>query len=157
MYARSVTSAILTARVDRTERGWAFRAFGDCRTARIDGEVPPIDWAASRGLLGANRIGDSTYVHLAQPDAELVFGDAARRHPFVREANCLLDDGRIDEHGVTVVATAHSHRVIVIAGLAPDAEVSVSLDGKATSRTADARGELTITLPKPGTTRVEVR
>jgi hypothetical protein len=156
-YAKAVHSAVETARYFRTERGWRFAGFGDCRTVRIDDEARPIDWASSKGLLGAHRIADSLYVHLASPDAVLAFGDEPQRYPHVREANCLLEETILDGTQVKVVATAHNRRVVAFAGFTPGGDVRIRIDEHETTMRADKDGVVTVTLPKPGTTRLVAR
>jgi hypothetical protein len=155
-YAKSVHSAVETARYFTTARGWRFEGFGDCRSVRIDGDARPIDWRASRNLIGARRIGDSLYLHLAAPDAEVAFGELPQRYPHVREANCLLEDAILDGAQVKVVATAHNRRVITFAGFVPGSPVRVRIDEQDSTVHADRHGAVTVTLPTPGTTRVTV-
>lgn len=156
-YAAAVDSAVNTARVSRTKEGWVLRDFGACRTARIDHEPRDVDWRRSTGLLGARRVRESLYLHLAGGDADVVLTRNPARHPHVREANCVLEQVRIDLRGVQVTATAHNRRVVVFAGFEPGATLTLSLDGKTERRRATQTGTLTVELPVPGTTRIEVR
>ena len=156
-YSKAVISAVRSAKIRRTARGWLLRDFGDCRTARIDGEPRDVDWTASSGLLGARRLDGSLYLHLAAGDARVVLADAPAPHPHVEEANCLLTRARLTPHGVSLVATAHNPRVIVLAGFLPSAALSVRLDDEESDRKADATGRLRIELAEPGTTRIAVR
>ena len=100
---------------------------------------------------------ESLYLHLAGGDADVVLTGSPARHPHVREANCILEQGRIDPRGVQLTATAHNRRVVVFAGFEPRATLTLSLDGKTESRRATPDGTLTVELPAPGTTRIEVR
>ncbi|MEM8882731.1 MAG: hypothetical protein AAGD14_01525 [Planctomycetota bacterium] len=153
-YARAVVSAVETARIVRRPDGWEFKEFGDCRSVRIDDESRPIDLARSRNILGYKRDGRRLRIHLARPDATLVFGNAERPHPHVQEANCLLDDADVGAKGVAVTAHAHNARRIVFAGLPADAELLLHLDGAARTVRSDGRGRYTVALPDPGRTRV---
>ncbi|MEM8882732.1 MAG: hypothetical protein AAGD14_01530 [Planctomycetota bacterium] len=153
-YARAVVSAVETARIERRADGWEFRDFGDCRSVRIDDEPRSIDLARSRNILGYKRDGRRLRIHLAKPDATLVFGEPERLHPYVEEANCLLDDADIGARGVAVTAHAHNARVIVFAGLPPEAALLLHLDGAARTVKSDADGRCTVRLPEPGKTRV---
>ncbi|MHC4134828.1 MAG: polysaccharide deacetylase family protein [Planctomycetota bacterium] len=156
-YCRAVISAVETARARKIRDGWLLRDFGDCRTARIDEDPRDVDFARSRGLLGARRIRDSLYLHLAAPDAKVVLAADPAPAPHVEEANCFLETGRLTPDGVTVTATAHNPRLVVFAGFPAHAPLQVLLDGEEQERSADGRGRLRIALDEPGTTRIAVR
>ncbi|MHC4859185.1 MAG: polysaccharide deacetylase family protein [Planctomycetota bacterium] len=156
-YAAAVTSALTSARVLRTPTGWSFRDFDECRTARIDGETRSIDFARSRGVLGARRHLGSLFVHLAGPDADLVLAKAPPPLPHVVCADHELLDGKIDETGLVVTSLRRAKGEIVIAGFPPDSEVDLTLGGTKSRRKADADGRLAVTFPRSGSTRVEVR
>jgi len=155
-YARAVQSAVRTARIKRTPRGWRFEEFGDCRTARIDDEPRSVDLDASRGVLGFRRKGRRLWIHLAASDAEIVLTDKPRRRPHVEQANCLLEEFEFGERGVAFTATAFNARAIVLAGFAPDAPVTVLLDGLKRAARSDSQGRVSINLPRPGRTRIAV-
>ncbi|MGH7162173.1 MAG: hypothetical protein ACREID_01715 [Planctomycetota bacterium] len=157
VYARAVVSAVEGARVLRTDGGWELRGFGDCRTARLDGEPRDVDFARSRGLLGARRIGGSLYLHLAAEDADVALADAPPRHPHVEQANHVLAEVAIGPRGVKATCRAHSRREIVFSGFAPYAEVVVTLDDRARTARADQLGRVEVVLENPGATRVEAR
>jgi len=57
--AAAIRAAVERARVRRMPDGWVLQDFGACRTARIDGEPRDVDFAKSRGLLGARRVGET--------------------------------------------------------------------------------------------------
>ena len=156
-YCRAVISALETARMRKIPDGWLLRDFGDCRTARLDEEPRDVDFTRSRGLLGARRVRDSLYVHLAAPDATIVLAACPPPAPHVEEANCLLETGSLSSEGVTVTATAHNPRLLVFAGFPAHVPLQVLLDGEERERMADARGRLRIALDEPGTTRIAVR
>jgi hypothetical protein len=156
-YCRAVVSAVETARTRKIPEGWLLRDFGDCRTARLDEEPRDVDFTRSRGLLGARRIRNSLYVHLAAPDATVVLAADPPPAPHVEEANCLLETGSLSSEGVTVTATAHNPRLVVFAGFPAHVPLQVLLDGEEQERATDARGRLRIALDEPGTTRIAVR
>ena len=158
-YCRAVISAIETARARRIRDGWLLKDFGDCRTARIDEDPRDVDFARSRGLLGARRIRGSLYLHLAAPDARVVLAADPAPAPHVEEANCFLETGRLTPSGVAVTATAHNPRVVLFAGFPAHAPLQVLLDGEEHGReqSADGSGRLRIALDEPGTTRIDVR
>lgn len=156
-YCRAVISAVETARVRRIPGGWLLHDFDDCRTARLDGEPRDVDFARSRGLLGARRTRESLYLHLAAPDARVVLAADPAPAPHVEQANCLLESGQLTAEGVALTAIAHNPRVVVFAGFPARAPLEVLLDGEEQARTADARGRLEVELDEPGTTRIEVR
>jgi hypothetical protein len=154
-YAKAVHSAVFRARVLRRPDGWALRRFDDCRTARIDGETRDVDFSRSLGLLGARRVADSLYLHLAGPDAIVVLAAKPPARPHVAEANCLLEYAELTETGVAVTATAWNPRLVRFAGFPPRARLRLRLDDVEREETADPQGELLVRLPAPGTTRVE--
>jgi hypothetical protein len=158
-YCAAVHAASETARIGRLDdgTGWRFEAFGGCRTVRIDDEARAIDWARSTGILGAKREGRSLYVHLAKPDADLRFAERTIARPHVVEANCLLDDAVLEPGAVTVTATAHNPRLVIVGGFAPRMPVALTLDDTRSRARADEEGRVEIRLPEPGTTRVTVR
>jgi len=156
-YCRAVLSAVETARTRKIPEGWLLRDFGDCRTARLDEEPRDVDFTRSRGLLGARRIRNSLYVHLAATDATVVLAADPPPAPHVEEANCLLEMGSLTSEGVTVTATAKNPRLVVFAGFPAHLPLQVLLDGEEQERSADARGRLRIALDEPGTTRIAVR
>jgi len=155
-YAFAVKSAVDTARILRTESGWQFRDFGACPTVRFDDEPRSVDFARSKGVLGARRKGRRYWLHLAAGDADVVLTDQPPRRPHVEEANCILTDAVLGERGVAVTAEAHNPRLIVFAGFAKSSTVRLQFDGASTSRKTDAHGRLTVRLPKPGRTRIAV-
>jgi hypothetical protein len=148
-YARSVHSALTTARIEKTGSGWAFLEFGDCRTVRIDGESREVDWAASRGLIGARRMGNALFLHLGAPNAVLVLSDSATPHPHVEQADHLLREVRLSREGITLVSQAHSSREIVLAGFPPGTRLR-------SGERVDAEGRVRVRLPDPGTDRLEL-
>jgi hypothetical protein len=155
-YVRAVNSAVETARILAIPEGWLLRDFGDCRTARLDGEPREVDWSRSTGLLGARRIGRSLYLHLAAPDARVVLGADPTPQPHVEEANCLLEEAHRSPGTIEVTATAHGHRIVVFAGFPPHAPLRLHLEGVEEERQANARGCLAVKLGDPGTTRIRV-
>jgi hypothetical protein len=156
VYARAVTSAVRTAWLLRTEEGWAFRDFGDCRTVRIDGELREVDWVRSSGLLGARRIGGSLYLHLAAPNAEVVLAHESERRPHVYEANCLLEDAVLEADAVSFTARAFNPRLVILTGFPPHVTVTVSVDGTDRAGRSDADGRVRVELAGPGESRVRV-
>ncbi|MEE8104333.1 MAG: hypothetical protein V3T86_02230 [Planctomycetota bacterium] len=155
-YARAVHSALTGAHILRTDNGWILRDFGDCKTIRIDEEPRNVDFLRSKGLLGARRIGDSLYIHLARPDAVLVLADSPQLHPHVIEANHTLEDAGVEHKRVFFRSRAHSRREILLGGFPKDTEVQQTLDGKSATVRTDADGRLRIVFEKPGETVVEV-
>lgn len=151
-YVEAVESAVERARVRRASDGWLLQDFGGCRTARIDGEPRDVDFEKSRGLLGARRVGDSLFLHLAGSDAHVVLADHPAPRPHVEQANCLLDEARLLPAGVSVKATAHNARVVVFAGFPPNAPLLLTIDDAPSERQADPEGRLEVTLPAPGET-----
>jgi len=156
-YVEAVRSAVGGCAVYETAEGWALRDFGACRTARIDGETREVDFARSRGLLGARRIHGALHLHLAAPDADVVLAAAPAPLPHIEQANHLLEEAALDPGGVRVRSKAFSRREIVFAGFPPGARIEVRLDGVAAEGRADARGRVAVVLPEPGSTLVEVR
>ncbi len=156
-YAKAVHSAISGAHIFKTGEGWRFSDFGDCRTVRIDGEDRDVDWRASEGLLGARRIGESLYLHLARPDAKVALAHAPPPHPYIGQANHILRDVRLTEHGVAFRSKAHSRREVHIRDLPKSAVVLKFLDGKKSTARTDEEGRLILVLDQPGDTFVEIR
>ncbi len=156
VYARAVRSAVNTAKIERNEDGWTMIDFHDCRTVRIDGDRRHVDLHASNGLLGARRIGESLYVHLAQSDARVVLRKETTVHPHIREANCLLDDGKITPHGVRVRASGVQEQTIVFAGLPKSRFIRVLVDATTAERRTEPDGTITVRVPAGHQTRVEV-
>lgn len=151
-YVEAVEAAVERAHVRRTSDGWFLQDFGGCRTARIDGEPRDVDFEKSRGLLGARRVGDSLFLHLAGSDAHVVLADHPAPRPHVEQANCLLEEARLIPAGVSVKATGHNARVVVFAGFPPSAPLLLSIDDVPSERQADPEGRLEVTLPSPGET-----
>ncbi|MCZ6572032.1 MAG: hypothetical protein ACE10D_01445 [Planctomycetota bacterium] len=154
-YIEAVRSAIQGARILRRPHGWAFRDFGACRSVRIDGEKRHVDWVRSSGLLGARRMNGTLYLHLAAPDAELVFAQEPQPGPHVEQANHLLTDAALGETGVAVTSESLAHRVLVFAGFRAGSGVLVRIDGAEEARTADERGRVSMALKPGGPTRIE--
>ncbi len=154
-YIEAVRSAIEGARVVRLPHGWAFRDFGACRSVRIDGEKRHVDWVRSSGLLGARRMNGALYLHLADPDAELVFAQNPQLRPRVEQANHLLTDAALAETGVAVTSESLAHRVLVFAGFRAGSGVLLRIDGAEEPRTADERGRVSVALEPGGPTRIE--
>jgi len=152
VFIEAVRDAILGAHYRRTENGWRFRAFGRCRTVRLDGETRGVDFTRSRGLAGARRMNGALYLHLATSDAEVVLAQDPPRRPHVEQANHLLRDVALTRDGVSFRSAAWSRRVVVVAGFASGEEVDVAGE----RRRADARGRVTFEA-KPGRDRVSVR
>lgn len=155
-YARAARSAFSTASWARTADGWSLRGFGDCPTARIDGELRRPDLARSRGIAGWRRLNGSLYVHLTDGDAELVLSDAPPSHPYVRAADHLLADVQLAPDRVSWRSQAHSSRWIELAGFPPGDELDVELGGYGYETRADERGRVEIVIPGPGDAQVEV-
>ncbi len=155
-YADAVHGAMTTARIARRRDGWELRDFGGCRTARFDDEPRFVDWTRSRGLLGARRVGERLFVHLAGPSADVVLSDTAVRHPHVIEANHLLDDGAISATGIAATSSSFARRILRLGGFAPRAPLALTVDGALQDLTADDDGRVHIVLD-PGSSRVEVR
>ncbi|MHC4342115.1 MAG: polysaccharide deacetylase family protein [Planctomycetota bacterium] len=148
-YAGAVHSALTTARIEKIGSGWAFRDFGDCRTVRIDGEQRKVDWSASRGLIGARRMGGALFLHLGTTDAEVVLSDSATPRPHVEQADHPLKEVSLSPQGITLVSGAHSSREIVLAGFPPGARLR-------SGETVDAEGRIRIRMPDPGIDRLEL-
>jgi hypothetical protein len=155
-YVEAVEAAVLRARVRRMPDGWILQDFGACRTARIDGETREVDFERSRGLLGARRLGGSLYLHLAGSDAHVVLADRPAPRPHVEQANCRLDGAHLAPTGLTVTATGHNERILVLAGFPPNAPLLLSLDGTPSDARADPQGRAEVRLKGPGTTTVTV-
>jgi len=155
-YAKAVRSAVLTARIVRTPRGWRCENFGDCRTLRIDDETRSVDLYASRGLLGYRRKGRRLWIHLATPDAEIVLTDNPRRRPHVEQANCMLEQPEFGDGGLVVTAVAHNARAVVFAGFEPNKPVTLLLDTVVRPARTDDKGRLSVNLPHGGRTRITV-
>ncbi|MCK6459572.1 MAG: hypothetical protein L6Q95_06715 [Planctomycetes bacterium] len=156
-YVEAVEAAVERARVRRAPDGWVFRDFGACRTARIDGEPRDVDFARSRGLLGARRVGDSLYLHLAGSDAQVVLASGPQAHPHVEQANCVLENARLAPAGVTAVAKGHCARLVVLAGFPPNAPLLVTIGSDTTERRSDAAGRIELRIDTPGETRYSVQ
>jgi len=156
-YAHAAHSALTEARVLRAPWGWALRDFGGCKTARLDGEERHVDWNRSTGLAGAVVRDGALYVHLAEPNANLVLTETPVTRPHLREANHLIEDVLLEEDGLTLRSSALHDRELILAGFEPGTEVLVSLDGTATTMTTDDEGLLAVLIDGSGDTRVEVR
>jgi hypothetical protein len=156
-YANAVKSAVDTARIIRTEIGWRFEDFGHCRSVRFEHETREIALTQSKGVLGTRRVGHRLWIHLARPNAEIVFAVDPPRRPHVEEANCILEDADIGARRIAVTATAHNPRLIVFAGLPPSKDVGLRIDDLEARRRTDAEGRLTVRLEQPGRTRVVVQ
>jgi hypothetical protein len=156
-YVEAVEAAVDRARVRRMPDGWLLQDFGACRTARMDGEPRDVDFEKSRGLLGARRVKDSLYLHLAGSDARVVLAERPAPRPHVEQANCLLERARLLPGGVTVTATAHNERVVVLAGFPPNAPVALLVGEEPSDRQADAKGRVEVRLAGAGSTTLTVR
>ena len=80
----------------------------------------------------------------------------APRHPHIEEANCLLDSAELTRTSIAITATAHNPRLLVFAGFAPDAPLTVTVGTKRMQKQAGKNGKLRLRLKNPGTTRVTV-
>jgi hypothetical protein len=156
-YVEAVEDAVERARVRRVPDGWLLQDFGACRTARIDGDPREVDFARSRGLLGARRVGDSLYLHLAGSDAQVVLAQKPPAHPHVEQANCVLESVRLVPTGVMATAKGHAARLVVLAGFPPNAPLLLAVGGETAEIAADAQGRVEVRLPGPGETRYSVR
>ncbi len=151
-FIEAARDALAGAHYERTPNGWRFRAFGKCRTVRIDNEPRNVDFKKSSGLIGARRMNGALFLHLGEQDAEAVLTKTARSHPHIEQANHKLRNVKIDPNGVTFLSHAHSHRVIVVAGFRPKEKVRL---GRKTQVT-DQQGRLTMSL-KPGRSRIQMQ
>jgi hypothetical protein len=156
-YIDAVEDAVDHAHVRKTAEGWTLQNFGACRTARIDGDPRDVDFEKSHGLLGARRIGDSLYLHLAGSDALVVLADHPAPRPHVAQANCILEGARLAPAAIAVTAQARNDRLVVFAGFPPNAALVVSLDGVEKETQADASGRVEVRVAGPGSTGVTVR
>jgi hypothetical protein len=157
VYVRSVLSALGGCEVRRCEKGFEFRGFGDCRTARIDGPTPPIDWERSPGLFGARRVGDSLYLDLAGPDARVSFAPGAPPHPHLEESDHPLTETRREARSLSCVSHGFAARSLVLGGFAPGAAAQVQVDGRSWRAFADAEGRIIVQVKEKGAVPVEVR
>jgi len=156
-YVRAVRSALEEARIEKTAEGWNLRGFGDCPTARIDGETREVDWSRTRGLLGARRLNGSLYLHLAAPDADVVLAASPAPLPHIEQANHALRDVFLDATGVTFLTEAFSRRDLVVAGFPPSLDLAVRIDGVLGVRRSDGDGRLRLEWAPGGPNVVEVR
>jgi len=156
-YVEAVEAAVDRSRIRRLPDGWLLQDFGACRTARIDGEPRDVDFEKSRGLLGARRVDDSLYLHLADSDARVILARSPAPRPHVEQANCLLDSARLVPTGVMVTAKGFGERIVVLAGFPPDAPLLCSLGDVQRELRADASGRVEVRIPGPGETTLTVR
>jgi hypothetical protein len=154
-YALAVLSAQTRCAIRRTPDGWSFRDFGDCRTVRIDGEMRVVDWARSRGLLGARRMHGALFLHLAAADADVVLANTAAPAPHVEQADHVLTAAELTASAIDVRSTSFARRTIVFAGLPPQATIRVEVDGQATAAQTDTAGRY-VWNAGPGANRVRV-
>ncbi|MHC4932032.1 MAG: polysaccharide deacetylase family protein, partial [Planctomycetota bacterium] len=155
-YCRAVHSAIVGCRIFRQKDGWDLREFGDCRSARLDGETRHVDWERSDGLLGSRRMNGSLFLHLAGPSARVILTERPNPQPHVEQANHLLREFERDERGVTFLSEAFSKRLVVLKGFPPQAPLYVSVAGEVTRVEADENGRFELDLGGPGRDRVRV-
>ncbi|MHC4342602.1 MAG: polysaccharide deacetylase family protein [Planctomycetota bacterium] len=155
-YCKAVHSAIVGCRIFRHADGWDLREFGDCRSARLDGETRDVDWERTDGLLGARRMNGSLFLHLAGPDARVILAESPKPQPHVEQANHLLREFERDERGVTFLSQAFSKRLVVLKGFPPQAPLYVSVSGGVVRGEADEQGGFELDLGGPGRDRVRV-
>jgi hypothetical protein len=146
-YAAAVRDAQFHCTVARTPRGFRFDGFEHCRTVRIDGMDAAIDWEHSRGLLGARRLGDRLFLHLAAPAAEVALGTGVEPWLHVEQASCELDGVVVGPRELRFVAHGHGRRTVVVAGATAAAVLQVHVDGRQTTARCDAAGRAVLRLP----------
>lgn len=156
-YATSADDCERRCAIARLGDGWSFAGFENCRTVRFDDEVRAIDWRRSRGVLGARRLGARLFVHLAAATAELHFTADAVLQPHLEQANCELENGRLEAGGLRFTAVAAAvPRVLVVAGFAAGGAVEVDA-GERLHLVADAHGRCEVRLPAGDAQPVVVR
>ncbi len=156
-YAAAVLDACSGCDVLRTTRGYAFRGFRACRSVRIDGVTRRIDWPASTGILGAQRIHDSLYLHLSDPDAELVWSDGPAPAPHLVESNTRILAATRDARFLALEAPSQLPRELLLGGFPPSASLRVLVDGQRRRLPADNLGRLRLQLPPSTAGHIEVR
>ena len=156
-YASAVHSAQTGCRIYRTPSGWLFEDFGACKTVRIRGDNRRIDWSRSTGLIGARHMLGAQFVHLAKPDAELVWARDDRRHAHIEQTNHPVTDVKLEPSHVEFVSSASFPRYAVLAGFPPGTDVAVVVDGVEQDGRTDDDGRLELRLANPGTNQVQVR
>ncbi|MFK7739480.1 MAG: hypothetical protein AB8H80_04085 [Planctomycetota bacterium] len=153
-YAASVLDAQSSCRMARTATGYAFAGFETCRTVRFDIDPGAIDWAKSKGLLGARRLGQRLFLDLAAASAEVSFVDGGKRSQavkpwlFVEQASCGVASRAMDGRSIQLSVGGFGSRTIVLAGAPPSAELQVALDGAVRSIACDSQGRCEIALPE---------
>lgn len=155
-YAAAVRDAQSGCTVARTGTGFRFEGFENCRTVRIDGGGGAVDWEHSSGLLGARRLGDSLYLHLARPCAEVAFAAGAAPWLHVEQADCDLDEVVPGPRELRFVARGAGGRHVVVAGAAAGAELCLQVDGGERRARCDADGRAEVRLREGGAAEVRV-
>lgn len=137
--------------------GWEVRNHGACTTLRFDEEARAVDFDRSRGVLGFNRIGTSTYVHLSDDGPARVFFGAKAPRPYVEESNCHLDATQRKERHLALRASGWNPRILVLGGFPAGHEVPFTIDGTERLVTANKEGRCELRLESSGSSNIEVR
>ena len=145
-YAMSVDDAQNRVRIARTERGFRFEDIGHCTTMRVDQPPGAIDWRHSPGLLGANTIQGSLYLHISRNGGEVAFSEGCLPQPHLVESDHLLRELRRDARSVAFVSQAFRDRVVVLGGFPSNAVVDCLVDAEARVLRCDAAGQVKLTL-----------
>ena len=155
-YAAAVTSAMTTASVARTVDGWRVTGFGACRTVRIDDDARDVDLTRSVGVLGSHRRGRSLYVHLSQPEADIVLGIDVPAVPHVVVADHVLTHTERSESRLTLTSVSLARRNVTVGGLPTESGVRLGIDEEFETVRSDSTGRIHVRLPSGGPTRIEL-
>ncbi len=145
----AIVEGFRTTRIARDATGWRVWDHGALRTVRFDDTRAPVDLARSQGVLGFVHHQGALYVHLAGPEpALIVLGDRPPQMPYLVQASHRVTAWVREAARVAVSLSGLGPKLIELAGLPADREITVEIRERAGSRRERARtgadGHLTV-------------
>jgi len=145
----AIVAGFRSARIARDPAGWRIWDHGALRTVRFDDTRAGVDLARSRGVLGFVHHQGALYVHLAGAEPALIaLGDRPPQTPYLVQASHRVTAWAREAARVAVSLSGVGPKLIELAGLPADREITVEIREGGGSRRERARtkpdGHLTV-------------
>ncbi len=125
--------------------GWILVHGPDLRTFRLPESVGQVDFDASKNLIGWNLHEGQMYVAAGKsPRSELFVSASPKPHLYLESSTAEAEVTRFEKRAIELKAEDFRPVTVVLAGLAPDAECSVLLNGEAKKLKTDSAGKLVV-------------
>lgn len=162
-YARVVDGFMKGEIRYRSDGGWEFGDYGDCRTIRLDGESGHPDLARSENILGYKRWNDALYVHLGPGSAALYISEDRPAQPYLEEASTVLEEYIFADDAISFTTRLFRRGEYVFRNMGArqafmvNAEADGVQEPSVKRSIADAEGVLRVELPVRGVYHVTIR